>query len=135
MSQPVVSLAPMLPLSAATKLFSCTARALRYYEEVGLVSARRDRRNGRCYDAAALRRLEWISLLRRADVPLQDIRRVLRAEGDEARTLAERALQSRRAVIEVSLEAVDDALSRLDEEPLFGPASSVRRPEKLSLVG
>ena len=48
---------PRLGMAGAMRLFGLTARALRFYEEKGLVEARRDRLNARFYDPAARRRL------------------------------------------------------------------------------
>jgi DNA-binding transcriptional MerR regulator len=38
---------PRLRIGEAMKLFDMTARAIRYYEERGLIDARRDRMNSR----------------------------------------------------------------------------------------
>lgn len=97
-----------LALAEARRLFGLTSRALRYYEERGLVVAQRDPTNARWYDVAARRRLAWISRLRRA-VRLDDIAEVLRLEEQEpgsGRAFALRQLERRR----VSLE---DELARL----------------------
>ena len=50
------------------RLFGLTARAIRHYEEWGLITAMRDRRNNRCFDERARARLGWISTLRAADL-------------------------------------------------------------------
>lgn len=97
-----------LHVAHARQLFGLTARALRYYEELGLVVAHRDGMNTRWYDAAARRRLEWISRLRRS-VPLHDIAEVLRAEEEEAgrgRALALRHLERRRVALEDELASL-----------------------------
>ena len=100
-----------LAVADARKLFGLTGRALRYYEELGLVAAHRDHTNARWYDAVARRRLEWIARLRR-HVPLHDIAEVLRAEEQEpgrGRALALRHLDRRRVALGdefASLEAL-----------------------------
>ncbi len=62
-----------------------TQRALRYYEEVGLVKPRRSRQNIRVYAGQALVNLETIAVLRRAGVDIETITWVLGAEGHEMR--------------------------------------------------
>jgi DNA-binding transcriptional MerR regulator len=98
-----------LAVAEARKLFGLTGRALRYYEELGLVAAHRDCRNARWYDPVARRRLEWIARLRRS-VPLHEIAEVLGAEEQQpgyGRALALRHLHRRRV-------ALVDELARLD---------------------
>jgi DNA-binding transcriptional MerR regulator len=98
---------PSLSLAEAKGVFGLTARALRLYEDEGLISAHRDRQNARQYDLTARRRLSWIAPLRRAGVSLADIRRVL--DGGPER-LRERAI----AAVEARLRALeaDVALTR-----------------------
>ncbi|MCR5881073.1 MerR family transcriptional regulator [Phenylobacterium sp. J367] len=88
---------PRLGLSNAMRVFGMTARALRFYEEKGLIEARRDRFNARYYDPVARERLAWIARLRRANVSLPDIEAVLNAEDDAAlRAAAKAKLAARR---------------------------------------
>lgn len=103
---------PRLGMAGAMRLFGLTARALRFYEEKGLVEARRDRLNARFYDPVARRRLEWISRLRKAGVSLPDIEDVLHAEDDEGRgrECAVRKLEQRREALAAELERLDAAL-------------------------
>jgi DNA-binding transcriptional MerR regulator len=66
-------------------LFNLTPRAIRFYEERGLVSPTRDGRNRRIFDHHAGRRLQLIADLRRAGLSLHEIRDVLdEVDGDEA---------------------------------------------------
>jgi DNA-binding transcriptional MerR regulator len=74
------SLIPRLRMRDAIRLFGLSARALRFYEEKGLIRAYRDTANYRWYDAKARRRLAWIASLRSAGISLRDIRVVLAAE-------------------------------------------------------
>ncbi|MFZ5719694.1 MAG: MerR family transcriptional regulator [Pseudomonadota bacterium] len=101
---------PRLGMASAMRLFGLTARALRFYEERGLVEARRDRLNARYYDPVARQRLEWIARLRRAGVSLPDIEDVLSAEDEDGRG-RECAL----AKLEKRREALAAELARLDE--------------------
>lgn len=104
-----------LAVADARRLFGLTGRALRYYEQLGLVAAHRDHTNARWYDAAARRRLEWIARLRRS-VPLHDIADVLRAEEQEpgrGRALAVRHLDRRRVVLEDELASLEALIAEV----------------------
>ncbi|MBL8553160.1 MAG: MerR family transcriptional regulator [Phenylobacterium sp.] len=106
---------PRLGIAGAMRLYGMTARALRFYEERGLIEARRDRQNARFYDPAARRRLEWISRLRRAGVGLPEIEAVLEAEVEsEARALAAETLTARRAKLAAEMAALDEVIIDLD---------------------
>lgn len=104
-----------LPVADARRLFGLTGRALRYYEELGLVVAHRDSANARWYDAAGRRRLSWIARLRRF-MPLHEIAEVLRAEEEEpagGRPFALRRLDHRRVALEDELAALAGLTSEL----------------------
>ncbi len=58
-------------------LFGLTARAIRYYEQLGLIESERSGRNMRLYSARARDRLRWIADLRTAGVPLTGIQEVI----------------------------------------------------------
>lgn len=107
---------PRLGMSNAMRLFGLTARALRFYEERGLIEARRDRLNTRYYDPVARRRLEWISRLRQAGVSLPDIREVLDAEDDDqrGRECALAKLGRRREALQQELARLDEVVSELN---------------------
>ena len=109
---------PRLGMAGAMRLFGLTARALRFYEEKGLVEARRDRLNARFYDPAARRRLEWISRLRKAGVSLPDIEEVLHAEDENrGRDCAMRKLEQRREALQAELGRLDQALTEFKATP------------------
>jgi DNA-binding transcriptional MerR regulator len=110
---------PRIGIGDAVRLYGFTPRAIRFYEERGLVEAKRDRLNVRYYDGVARRRLAWIAQLRRAGLSLQEIRAVLEAESTGGRG-AQRAavsLQSRRRALLAELRAVDEAMADLGIEP------------------
>ena len=115
---------PRLGMAGAMRLFGLTARALRFYEEKGLVEARRDRLNARFYDPAARRRLEWISRLRKAGVSLPDIEEVLHAEDDGARgrDCAMKKLEHRREALQAELGRLEEALTEFKATPATAPA-------------
>ena len=65
--------------------YGITARTLRYYEDMGLISsARSDDYAYRMYDEAAVRRLEQILILRKLNISIRDIQRVFAAPDSEA---------------------------------------------------
>ena len=104
-------------LSQAMRQFGLTARALRYYEELGLVSACRDRTNRRLYDALAVSRLAVIAEFRRAGLALADIRSILErqegaAAGDPVSFAAQR-LDQRLQALDRERQAVEAALRAL----------------------
>lgn len=66
-----------------------TKKNIRFYEEEGLISPRREPGNGyRSYSEADVERLRRIKLLRKLDVPLAEIRQMLEGECTLAGTLA-----------------------------------------------
>jgi DNA-binding transcriptional MerR regulator len=104
-------------ISELTRRHGLTARAIRYYEERGLIEAARDRHNARRFDQRAQRRLAQITHLRRAGLPIPDIEDILnRAEAADGRDvtglalqrLAERleALDGERRAVQATIEAV-----------------------------
>jgi DNA-binding transcriptional MerR regulator len=84
-------------------LFSLTPRAIRFYEERGLVTATRDARNRRVFDRRARRRLQVIADLRRGGLPLDEIGELLDAAGDDEIRLRQQAL----AKLAAQLQALD----------------------------
>ena len=123
---------PRLSISAAGRLFGLTARALRFYEQRGLIEAQRDRLNTRIYDPVARCRLGWIARLREADIPLPDIKQVLAAEGSAARTArAVAALQRRREAVTSQLAAIDELIGDLQGPEVVGTgAPTLNRPAR-----
>lgn len=119
---------PRLGMSGAMRLFGLTARALRFYEEKGLVEARRDRLNARYYDPVARGRLEWIARLRKAGVSLPDIEDVLAAEeSGEGRECAMAKLERRREALKAELGQLDSVLAELQTPRSDGAARRLGR--------
>jgi DNA-binding transcriptional MerR regulator len=109
---------PRLHISQATRMFGMTARAVRYYEERGLIEACRDEHNRRLYDAAARRRLRWIGELRSAGLSLRDIQDVLDADEEHAGAgddIALERLEARRASLRAEVAKIDDLIGGLSE--------------------
>lgn len=105
---------PRLGIGEAMRLFGMTARALRFYEEKGLIEARRDRMNCRYYDPVARKRLSWIGPLRGAGLSLADIQAVIVADEADGSGSAKalELLQQRRQALQMDLAKVDLALEK-----------------------
>jgi DNA-binding transcriptional MerR regulator len=94
--------------------YGLTARAVRFYEERGLISATRDRWNRRRFDAKACEQLRIIALLRRANLSLCEVADVLaRRDRSEAAGCARTALDARRRQLHREIAQVEDVLSEL----------------------
>jgi DNA-binding transcriptional MerR regulator len=108
-----------LGIGEASKLFGLTPRALRLYDERGLVCARRDHLNHRYYDQAGRERLAWIAQLRRSRISLPDIQCVLEAEAAHGGgwDLALEKLQARRQDLDEELARVDAEIALLGRPP------------------
>jgi DNA-binding transcriptional MerR regulator len=118
---------PKISIGKAKRMFGLTARAIRLYEEKGLIVARRDGKNWRYYDGLALQRLRWISVLKTAELTLADIKDVIAAEERDGSGLrcAVLKLHARRDEIETSLAKVDLMIARLDTAQI--PAQATLR--------
>jgi DNA-binding transcriptional MerR regulator len=119
-----------LSMRDAAKLFGATPRALRFYEDSGLVRALRDSANHRVYGSAARKRLFWINLLRGGGVPIRDIRTVLVAEQEQGcgAQCALEKLQAVRARLERELESVERAAEGLPQLPRLGAVDDAYAP-------
>ena len=68
-------------ISQVSRALSVSTRALRYYEEMGLIHSRRIEGYAyRVYDEETVRRIEQILFLRSVRIPLRDIAVLLRGE-------------------------------------------------------
>ena len=106
-------------ITELASLYGLTPRAIRFYEERGLVAASRDRQNCRRFDANARRRLLLISKLRRAGVGLTDIEEILGAgEVGSAAQLAcaQGKLAVRRQELEQAMTEVDGLFAELESD-------------------
>jgi len=99
------------------QLFGLSARAIRFYEERGLVEARRDRLNRRRYDRRARTRLQTIAQFRRAGLALDDIAEILtlqdRSEAGDHIDRAIEKLETRLAAIEQERSEVQAVMALL----------------------
>ena len=68
-------------ITQVTRTFGVSTRMLRYYEQIGLIESRRIEGYAyRAYDAAALRRLSQILVLRRLRIPLKQMKQLFADE-------------------------------------------------------
>ena len=84
--------------------YDITARTLRYYEDIGLLtSIRSDEVSYRMYDEDAIRRIEQILILRKLNISIKDIKRIFDTTGSEV------VLD----VLKKKIESIDDEISLL----------------------
>ena len=101
--------------AAAVDRYGLTARALRYYEERGMLAPDRDHINRRIYGLRDQLRMEWIAILRAAELPLRDVEAVLEAEdgaGAGAKIAAER-LEALRTRLSIRMSLVNQILEEM----------------------
>lgn len=96
----------LIKIRDVSSKYDVTARTLRYYEDMGLLtSTRSDDYAYRMYDEKAIRRLEQILILRKLNISIKDIQRVFHTSGSDV-------------VLEVlgkKVEKIDDEVSLLHE--------------------
>ena len=106
-------LAVGISIGALCRRLDVTPRALRLYEERGMVVARRNRRGGRVYDPEAVARVSLIVALRQLDYGLWEIGKVIGLAGEARdRVVAEKLSELRRRK-ERELAYLDKALDAL----------------------
>jgi len=106
-----------------------TTRALRHYEDIGLIQSERTTRNVRVYDLDAVETLRVITLLRQVDVPLAAIGEVIKQRSDpQAQTLAMRqALNDTLVDKKRSMDRLVELLEALDVLETAPPPNTPRR--------
>lgn len=96
----------LIKITEVSSKYDITARTLRYYEDMGLLtSTRSDDYKYRMYDENAVRRLEQILILRKLNISIKDIQRVFNTSGSDV-------------VLEVlgkKVQRIDDEVSLLHE--------------------
>lgn len=100
-----------------------TARAIRLYDERGLVRSHRNRLNHRRFSKADAERLALIKMLRTAGVSLEEIAGVLAVaqDGGAQRGLVSTLLQDRLEALRRGVAQVEDILK------MFEPAAQQRK--------
>lgn len=72
----------LIKIKEVSSRYNITARTLRYYEDMGLLtSTRSDDYTYRMYDENAIRRLEQILILRKLNISIRDIQRIFNSPG------------------------------------------------------
>ena len=90
----------LIKIKEMTEKYNISARTLRYYEDIGLISSiRNDDYAYRLYDESAAKRLEQVLILRRLNIGIKDIKRVFSVPGSE-----------------VVLEILDNKIADIDDE-------------------
>lgn len=99
---------------------------LRYYERVGLLTVARDRSGHRSYDAAAVRRLVFITRMRVSGMSIADLQRYIHLVDAGAHTVPERldlllehrdTLRRQIAQLQLSLAATEYKITTYTEGP------------------
>jgi DNA-binding transcriptional MerR regulator len=105
-------------IGAVSDALGLTPRAIRHYEEHGLVALPRDRQNRRLFDTRTRAVLQFVAHLRRADVPLAEIRGLMSERPTGHWIEAGRAsLSRRRAEILRQLGELEAAEGWFEEAP------------------
>lgn len=74
----------LIKIREISSKYAISPRALRYYEDVGLLSSiRTDDYAYRVYDDSAIMRLEQILILRKLNISIKDIKRIFASPGSE----------------------------------------------------
>lgn len=72
----------LVKIREVSSRYDVSARALRYYEDMGLISSIRSNDYAyRMYDQKAIKRLEQILILRKLNISIKDIKRIFNASG------------------------------------------------------
>ena len=76
-------------ITEAARASGLSAKTIRYYEEIGLVSPQRGANGYRHFGAEDVQRLTFLGRARRLDFPLQDCRELLSLSADTSRSSAD----------------------------------------------
>ncbi len=111
--------------------YDISARTLRYYEAMGLItSTRSDDYAYRLYDEAAVQRLEQILILRKLNISIKDIRRIFSTSGSEVvlEVLGKKvdAIDEEVALLHELKQIVLDFIHQIEQSD-FGRESDVKR--------
>ena len=128
----------MCGISTVCELFGLTPRAVRFYEDRGLVTSGRDKFNCRKYDSRARARLEQIAAYRQAGLSIDDILEIftLQAEGDEAaqRECATRKLKARLTELDGARRQAEQLIQRFSAERIVAVNSDTAGSRRLALA-
>lgn len=109
--------------AAVAKRFGVSVKALRVYEDAGLLKPARTLAGWRVYRQPELERLSAILALKQLGLPLKRISELLRGSGDLAAALAlqEAALEDAKAEAETALALVRRARAKLRDRQSLSP--------------
>ncbi|OZC52788.1 MerR family transcriptional regulator [Rhodococcus sp. RS1C4] len=100
-------------ISEVAQLLGVSAHTLRYYERCGLIEVERDAHDHRLYDAAAVRRLVFLTRMRLSGMPMRDLQHYVELvdQGDDTvperlDILVEHRDTIRRQILELQLSLV-----------------------------
>ncbi|MDH6580566.1 MerR family transcriptional regulator [Kitasatospora sp. MAP5-34] len=123
------------PIAEVARMSGVTARTLRHYDEIGLLSPARIGFNGhRYYEERQLLRLQQILVLRALGLGLSEIGRVLAAQVDELEALRghHRQLLAERDRLDGLARTVSRTITELEQSRKDGrPMTDINRPENL----
>ena len=101
----------MLNSKSVEEQTGITKQNIRYYEKKGLLSVKRNEENSyREYDDEDIRTLKIIKLLRKLDMPIEEIRKVLAEE-----ISLSKAINTQKEYLEKEREKLQDAISFCDK--------------------
>lgn len=124
-------------ISELAREFGCTARALRFYEDKGLLSPRRDGLT-RVYFGRDRARLTLILRGKRVGLSLLDIKEILDLYGVDGENKAQNAvalkkfksrivaLESQRRDVDEAIAMLQDAITRMEAVVAAGPEPAPR---------
>lgn len=104
-----------LNIKQVTKLTGLTSKTLRHWEKVGLLKAQRLENDYRSYNEDDLTRIFYITSLRRFDLPLEAIKKIILEQTDEKTALAEHLSLLKRKQEELFL-LIENLSEKLEKE-------------------
>ncbi|MFE9817735.1 MerR family transcriptional regulator [Streptomyces sp. NPDC005773] len=122
------------PIAEVARMSGVTARTLRHYDEVGLLTPARIGSNGhRYYEEHQLLRLQQILVLRALGVGLPEVGRILAEQVDEVDALRghHRRLLAERDRLDALAGTVSRTIADLEQSRKDGNPMTVNRPENL----
>ncbi len=118
-----------ISISEAARVSGLPVKTVRYYDEVGLIAARRKANGYRVYDERLVRMLVFVQRARHLGFSLDDCRSLLSLYQDSNRASADvkRLARQRVAEIETRIEQLERLKATLDE--LVEACSGDHRPD------
>ncbi|MFC8597075.1 MerR family transcriptional regulator [Isoptericola sp. NPDC057191] len=113
-------------IATAAEHLEVSPHTLRYYERIGLVSVARDAAGHRRYDAAAVRRLVFLTRMRTSGMSISDLRHYVDLVDEGRDTVSERldllfehrdTLRSQVAQLQLALAATEYKIATYQEAP------------------